>query len=243
MSTTQNTANFPGPNAPLDQDGNVVLSQPWFQFFLALLSRTGGNGTPATDVTALLAAVKAVQAQADYQSVVSQDAAILDGLRQIADLAAQMQQSFSDLGPALARLDQLENALMPTIDLSAVFRRSDDIESMLMDLRMPLPQLPEQWIAPTLINSWVNFGSGFNPAGYYKDPFGIVHLRGVVKSGVVGTDIFTLPIGYRPANTELLACVSNGALGIVEPSAAGGVNATAGNNTYFSLDGLTFRAA
>jgi hypothetical protein len=34
------------------------------------------------------------------------------------------------------------------------------------------------------------------PAGFYKDPFGIVHLQGTVNGNNL---IFTLPAGYRPA--------------------------------------------
>lgn len=40
---------------------------------------------------------------------------------------------------------------------------------------------------------------GYPPAGFYKDPFGIVHLEGVVKVGSTPV-IFTLPPGYRPAS-------------------------------------------
>ena len=58
---------------------------------------------------------------------------------------------------------------------------------------------PEAFIAPTLLNSWVNFDVAINnSAGYYKDAFGIVHLRGLVKTGTVGLAIFALPVGYRP---------------------------------------------
>ncbi|KKK52619.1 hypothetical protein LCGC14_3103070, partial [marine sediment metagenome] len=54
-----------------------------------------------------------------------------------------------------------------------------------------------QWIAPTLLNSWVNYAATYDTTGYMKDGFGFVHLKGLVKSGVAGT-IFTLPVGYRP---------------------------------------------
>lgn len=56
----------------------------------------------------------------------------------------------------------------------------------------------DNWIAPTLLNSWTNFGGGTAPAGYRKEGEW-VYLRGVVD-GSVSTDviIFTLPVGYRP---------------------------------------------
>lgn len=101
---------------------------------------------------------------------------------------------------------------------------------------------PEAFVAPTLLNSWVNFGGAFNVAGYYKDPFGIVHLRGLVKSGVVGSPIFTLPAGYRPTATEIFATDSNAALGQISVNSSGDVTLGFGSNVYASIDGMTFRA-
>lgn len=89
-------------------------------------------------------------------------------------------------------------------------------------------------------NSWVYFGSGAIPS-YYKDPFTRVYLSGQVKSGTVGQAIFTLPPGYRPQQNCIFAVVSNGVLGVVTVNVDGTVVATSGNNTYFSLDGISFR--
>lgn len=101
---------------------------------------------------------------------------------------------------------------------------------------------PNIWIAPALLNSWANFGGSFNPAGYYRDASGVVRLRGVVKTGAVGTVIFTLPAGFRPINTELMPVVSNSAFGLVQVGSNGDVTAAGGSSTWFSLDGITFRA-
>lgn len=105
----------------------------------------------------------------------------------------------------------------------------------------------ENWIAPgSLLNSWANWGSGFNAAGYYKDPFGRVHLRGLMKNGTVATGstgvIFTLPSGYRPANVEIYPVVSNSVLGECRIEQDGDVVAYAGSNVWFCLDGISFRA-
>ena len=61
------------------------------------------------------------------------------------------------------------------------------------------------WIAPTLLNSWVNFDAVRNTAGYLIEPGGRVWIKGLVKNGtaVAGTAIFTLPVGYRPPFEEM----------------------------------------
>ena len=106
----------------------------------------------------------------------------------------------------------------------------------------------EDWISAPLANSWVNHSTEFNPAAYFKDSLGIVHLRGLVKSGS-GT-IFTLPVGYRPAYREL-HCVQTysndsnllNTAGRLDITNAGEVMMASGNNNWISLDGVTFRAA
>jgi hypothetical protein len=97
-------------------------------------------------------------------------------------------------------------------------------------------------VDPYFKNSWVNYGSPYNPAGYWLDPLGVVHLRGVLKTGTVGSAAFTLPPGVRPANTELFVCISNGAVGRVEVSASGDVTPLSpSSNVYVSLDGITYK--
>lgn len=52
--------------------------------------------------------------------------------------------------------------------------------------------------ATPLTNAWV---AGSSAPGYFKDEFGIVHLRGALKSGTSSLAAFVLPSGYRPAVT------------------------------------------
>lgn len=99
----------------------------------------------------------------------------------------------------------------------------------------------EDWIAPTLTNSWANFGSGFQNAGYYKDKQGVVHLRGLVKSGTIPGVIFNLPVGYRPTAQLIFGTVSNNAIGRVDVTAGGAVTAQVGSNVWISLEGMSFR--
>lgn len=94
-------------------------------------------------------------------------------------------------------------------------------------------------------NAWVNWGSPNFPAGYWKDPFGFVHLQGVIKSGVVGDAAFVLPPGFWPAYTAgPFAVLSNGGVGRVDVGADGAVTPMSpSSNVYVSLDGITFKAA
>lgn len=101
----------------------------------------------------------------------------------------------------------------------------------------------EDYVAPTLLNSWVNFDTDtHNEAGYFRSQDGIVYLRGLIKSGTVGQTAFTLPAGYRPTRRMICVAISNGAIGRVDIEADGSVVINAGNNTYVSLDGISFRA-
>ena len=104
--------------------------------------------------------------------------------------------------------------------------------------------LLEASTAPTLLNSWVNYGGSRKVAGYYKDVIGIVHLEGVIASGTTTspTNIFTLPVGYRPTGGRVyFSTTSNGAhaSGFIETT--GLVYFESGSNVAFSLNGISFR--
>jgi hypothetical protein len=101
----------------------------------------------------------------------------------------------------------------------------------------------EAWQAPPLINGWLNYGASYNPAGYFKDKNGVVHLRGLVRSGVTGVAIFTLPAGYRPQYREMHATITKpNAIARVDVLTSGEVVMVMGSNAWISLDGITFRA-
>jgi hypothetical protein len=133
----------------------------------------------------------------------------------------------------------------------------------LSDARAPTP--PEAWhdvttaefsgdiATPCTFNgacAWSNLDSVHNSAGYLRDPFGFVHLKGLVKcecnGGTFGPAdfIFTLPSGYRPAKNDTQATVSNDHFARVEVDSDGNVHALAGvDKVWFSLDGISFRCA
>ena len=121
---------------------------------------------------------------------------------------------------------------------------------------------------PKFENGWVNRGGSVDePAGFYRDQEGIVHLQGqiVQPTGPAGTVIFQLPPGYRPDRGKILrvpisACdcvnsalqlITTGSLNIWGPGVSAGTNGavTLDPNTVvpvgnsISLDGISFRAA
>jgi hypothetical protein len=97
------------------------------------------------------------------------------------------------------------------------------------------------WIAPTLLNAWVNFGGAYATVGYTKDDFGYVHIRGLIKSGTIAQAAFVLPVGFRPEKDILIATTSNGAFGQLSIRTDGQVFVESGSNINFSLEGILFR--
>lgn len=106
----------------------------------------------------------------------------------------------------------------------------------------------ESWIAPPLLNGWVNYGFPFTPVGYYKGAQDRVYLRGLVRFGVCGLAIFELPAGYRPEFVTINTTIGESSItgridispaGIVTPVPQGGGGCTPG---WMSLDGISFRA-
>ena len=113
-----------------------------------------------------------------------------------------------------------------------------ELQRQFRELRSsPLPN----WTVPTMSNNWVRYDETYSDVGYVKDSNGFVHLRGMIKSGTSGA-IFQLPTGYRPIERVLHVSISNGALARVDVRTDGIVEAVQYNNTWLSLEGITFRA-
>jgi len=107
----------------------------------------------------------------------------------------------------------------------------------------------DNWQAPSLKNSWVNYSNSWNKAGFFKDRQGIVHLKGLVKGGNPNSSssklstIFQLPAGYRPLTRELMLVITNNyQVARVDIYSNGNVIANRYSNGWLSLDGVSFRA-
>ena len=96
-------------------------------------------------------------------------------------------------------------------------------------------------------NGWVARGGGASTPGYYKDQLGVVHLRGQFKDGTSSNnsagDMFTLPSGYRPAESQQFQGGDATGSGNIAVLSSGAVRALSGaGNLVLSVDGFTFRA-
>jgi hypothetical protein len=112
-------------------------------------------------------------------------------------------------------------------------------------------------VGPNQFSIWANYLNGFNTVGFYKDSLGQVHLKGLVQAqtsyGSSNCDtapeqyIFQLPAGYRPAATEIHPVLHNNTLARIDTLNTGWVAicqpASFNNGDWFSLDGISFRAA
>jgi len=71
------------------------------------------------------------------------------------------------------------------------------------------------WQTPSYVNGWGPYSSGGHEVGsFYKDPFGRVHLRGLLDHLAAvpsnGEVMFTLPTGYRPLERLVFAALAGG---------------------------------
>jgi hypothetical protein len=103
-----------------------------------------------------------------------------------------------------------------------------------------------EFVAPTLLNSWVNIGGGYSTAGYYKDPLGRVHLKGGIKDGTLTQPAFTLPVECRPSERLWFSAIAfNGAsyiVGALDIQTDGDVVPYIGDTEEFWLNGISFAA-
>jgi hypothetical protein len=102
-----------------------------------------------------------------------------------------------------------------------------------------------EWIAPTFLNSWVNFDA-HRLVEYSKNSFNDVRVRGVMKSGANGVPAFNLPAGFRlllsgSADGLIYFTHTNTGLGYIELKPNGNVVPQSGGNDYVFFD-FTFRA-
>ena len=95
------------------------------------------------------------------------------------------------------------------------------------------------WLTPTLLNSWANFGSGFQTARYRRIGTQQVEIQGLVTGGTgPASTVFTLPAGFRPPLGLIFATVASAnVVARIDVEADGDVRWVAGGtNVFLSLN-------
>ncbi len=108
-----------------------------------------------------------------------------------------------------------------------------NLDARIRELANTKPKL-QDWQAAGLEGLWSNV-AGFAPASYWKDPHGLVHLRGRVTGG--SGVIFTLPTNYRPEYNSRFSLPD---AGVIQVNTNGVIEAISGST--LALEGVTVRA-
>lgn len=162
------------------------------------------------------------------------------------------------VGDGVKKWSELTYASLSAADIAVVddgeYYDSGNVEGALQEIGAELgvqaeaialkaDKTQEAWITPTMTNGWVDLdAANFASCQYYKDSTGLVHLKGMIKSGTIGQSAFTLPVGYRVAKTQYFSTCSSNAYGQVNVSSTGTVTPSVGSTSWISLNGITFRA-
>lgn len=104
------------------------------------------------------------------------------------------------------------------------------------------------WINMQLLNGWLNYDSGLSIGGsgrvcQYRKLNGVVHFRGYMRTGAMGTIAWNIPVGFRPGvqtTNELdLPVVSNSAFGDIIINATGNtITPNSGSNAWINIGNL-----
>lgn len=158
------------------------------------------------------------------------------------------------MSTSLEKINKSNGQFFTQDDINKIDSNSTVVQNALNNLDTSKANvIYESPIVPTLINSWVDYGTPYSTVGYWKDSFGIVHLKGAIKNGISSNSIvFTLPTGYRPNNSIGFAILGYGeTIGgdgtstcSVVISSEGNVTIGDLNNSYSTiicLDNISFR--
>lgn len=103
------------------------------------------------------------------------------------------------------------------------------------------------WLNLTLQNSWVHYGGAYATPQYTKASDGIVQVKGLITRNTVGICtlgevITTLPVGYRPKETQIYLLDSYANFGRIDVQPNGNIICVNNNYGWTALDNIKFLA-
>lgn len=101
-----------------------------------------------------------------------------------------------------------------------------------------------EWTTPTLGSGWTQYAAPYGPTRYMKDAEGTVFMKGLLTRVGGGNIPFTLPVGMRPSQTLIFACLSGttGTAIRVDIDSAGIVSLPNGGDHAWVTFTLNFKA-
>ena len=90
-------------------------------------------------------------------------------------------------------------------------------------------------VVSSFTNSWVNYDATWPTAAYRIDSEGWLIMRGLLRSGTLNTIAFTLPVGYRPAITQIVRTNANDTAAWIQVATNGQVTLFSSSNALVSL--------
>ena len=148
-----------------------------------------------------------------------------------------------DPAKAMSQLVELLNPMLSSVStgMNKGLNVTENLNVVVKDITVRTPA--QVWITPTLLNSWVNYDAGVEThAAYRIDDDGMVHVKGLVKTGTPPAVIFTLPVGYRPPGHIVFSTVSNESFGVLRVLSDGSITPSVGSATWFSIGEVAFTA-
>lgn len=97
-----------------------------------------------------------------------------------------------------------------------------------------------------LSNGWVNHSASWSGPFCMKTADGVVTVEGLIAAGTTaaGTVLGTLPVGFRPAGSNIFVVATNGGYAKIQVATSGQIAAfSAVDGTFTSLSGISFAAA
>ncbi|WP_367135778.1 hypothetical protein [Saccharothrix sp. HUAS TT1] len=98
----------------------------------------------------------------------------------------------------------------------------------------------DYWRPLSLLNNWVNYGSGYAPAWFRKGVGDLVEVRGLVANGT-SNHIATLPAGFRPGSILLTSQHAQDSFARVDLHPNGELHRNIGGTSFLSIN-IVFHA-